>query len=132
VGKGGVPPGGGQRVGFRFADEGAAGKERRAEILEVREDGLTFRFDDLEGLGADAAFPAARALELRFGLELAHPTHEFQVKARVESAEGLAGRKVSVRAAFGEMSRGEREAIGRFVRDLRYIRDQTGGDALDA
>lgn len=131
VGKGGVAPGGAQRVGFRFASEGEKGRERLAELLEMREDGLSLRLDNVEGLDPAAAFPPGRELILRFGLELAHPTHEFRVRGRVRTADSGAGRKVAVHVAFDRMPRTEEEAIARFVKDLRYIRSETGSGGGD-
>jgi anti-anti-sigma factor len=103
-----------RRVAFRFEDEGASGRERRAEILELREDGLVFRLDDLEGLDAAKVFPAGRALDLRFG---ADPSGGIRAKGKVEGADAGAGRKVSVRAAFVGLGAADREAVGRLVKE---------------
>ena len=112
--------GSGRRVAFRFPDEGAAGREKRAEILEVREDGVTFRLDDLEGLDAAAVFAPGRAVALRFG-----PDGGIRVEGKVASADAGAGRRLSVRAAFAGLSAPDRAAVVRLAREIR-------GEPLDA
>jgi len=118
--------GGGRRVAFRFPDEGASGKERRAEVLELREDGIAFRIDDLEGIDLGAVFRAGRSLELRFGPEGAAG---LRVRGKVGAADAGAGRRLSVRASFEGLSGPEREALGRLVREIRYARGGTGDAA---
>ncbi len=111
AGRGGT---GGRRVAFRFPDEGAAGKVRRAEILEVREDGVTFRLDDLEGLDPSVVFAPGRAVELRFG-----PDGGVRVGGKVASADAGAGRRLSVRAGFSGLTAPDRAAVGRLAREIR-------------
>ena len=125
-GGGGEGAAGARRVGFRFPDEGAAGREKRAEILELREDGLTFRLDDLEGLDPAAVFAPGRAVELRFGPGGAGGAGEIRAGGRVESVESAAGRRLTVRAAFAGLTGPDREAVGRLVRDARYAPAEAG------
>jgi anti-anti-sigma factor len=113
---------GGRRVAFRFPDEGAAGRERRAEVLELREDGIVFRIDDLEGIDLGAVFRAGRALELRFGPEGAAG---LRIQGAVASADSGAGRRLSVRAGFAGLSASDRAAVVRLAREIR-------GEAVDA
>ena len=100
---GGQGAGGAARVAFRFPDEGAAGKERRAEVLEVRETGLTFRLDDLEGLDPSVVFPPGRALELHLG--------QVRAKGKVEAVDAGVGRRLSVRALFEGLAEADRKAL---------------------
>ena len=117
-----------RRVGFRFPDEGASGREKRAEILEVREDGLSFRLDDLEGIDPAVVFAAGRAVELRFGAAAAGPAGEILAKGKVDAVESAAGRRLSVRASFAGLGGPEKEAVGRLVRELRYARPGETGE----
>lgn len=110
----------GRRVAFRFPDEGAAGREKRAEILEVREDGITFRMDDLEGLDPSVVFAPGRSVELSFG-----PDGGIRTAGTVASADSGAGRRLSVRAAFSGLSAPDRAAVVRLARDIR-------GETVDA
>jgi len=105
---------GGRRVAFRFPDEGAAGRERRAEILEVREDGVTFRLDDLEGIDPASVFRPGRAVALRFGSD-----GGIRVEGTVASADAGAGRRLSVRAAFAGLPAADRAAVVRLAREVR-------------
>jgi anti-anti-sigma factor len=98
-----VGSGGAGRVAFRFPDEGASGKERRAEVLEIRAAGLTFRLDDLEGLDPAAVFRPGRAVDLSLG--------GVRAKGKVEAVDSGAGRRLSVRALFEGLSDADRKAL---------------------
>jgi anti-sigma B factor antagonist len=113
------------RVGFRFPGEGAA-PERRAEVVEVHGDGLSFRFDNVEGLDVLATFVAGREIELRLGAAGAGSPGEVRARGRVEGTDVSPGGKVVVRASLAGAGGPEQEALARLARDLPGARGRAG------
>ncbi len=116
------------RVAFAFHDA-AEGKERVAEMRSLHRDGLAFSYENIEGLDVGTVFRPGRRLGLRFRLPLYHPTHEFRVEGVIGVADEAAGKKVGVHVAFDSLGEVEAAAIGKFVEDMKFIREEIPPDA---
>ncbi|MHC4925478.1 MAG: hypothetical protein ACYTG4_15585, partial [Planctomycetota bacterium] len=125
VGAEGIGVVGENQVAYSFADEEDA-MVSHAELRDLHTEGLSFVFENLDDIDAEAAFPTGRLLDLKFHLPLYHPTHEFKMKGAVGAVDASAGRKVTVRVAFESVSELEHEAIEKFVTDMQFIEKEVG------
>jgi len=103
------------------AEETFGPRPRRGRLVKMHDDGLTFEFENLDGLVVADLFPPSASLELRFLLPIYHPTHEFKAGGEVTSHEILGPETVRVHVLITSLSDPERAAIKQYVKDLRDI-----------
>jgi len=106
------------------AEESFGSRARRGRIEEIREDGISIAFENLENLDIEAAFAAGAIAKLSFLIPLYHPTHVFNVEASITGYEPLGRETVIIRTDFTEISEPESEAVKQYVKDLRFLNDE--------
>ena len=118
--------GGGEEVEFLLpaAKETFGDRPRRGRIAEIEEDGLTFRFENLDRLSTDEAFAIASPIELKFQVPLYHPSHVFDVGGEIRAVEVVGLESVVVHVQFTRISEPEQQAIRQYVKDLRFLGDE--------
>jgi anti-anti-sigma factor len=130
VGSEGVGVDGEIQVAFSFLDvaqQAAAGSEpRMGRMKTIGDQGISFQWENLDGLDAEKMFATGASVRLRFQLPLYHESHTFQADATVASAQVSAGNRVLVTLRFGELRDVEKKAIQQYVRDLRYLKGELG------
>jgi anti-sigma B factor antagonist len=99
-------------------------RPRRGRLEKMHDEGLTFDFENLDGLDVVSVFSPGAPLKLRFLLPLYHPTHVFNAGAEVGTHEMLGPQTVRIHVRFTDLSDPEREAIKQYVKDLRQLRSQ--------
>ncbi len=119
--------GGGEDVSFLVlgAEESFGTRARNGIVEEIFEDGMAVAFENLEGLEVERAIPAGAIAELEFRIPLYHPTHVFEVKGTITGHERLGRETVLFRVEFTEISDAEREAVKQYVKDLRFLNDES-------
>jgi anti-sigma B factor antagonist len=106
------------------AEEQFGARARRGRLEKIHDDGLSFDFENLDGLDVAEIFSTGSTVELRFMLPLYHPTHEFKVGSTVGTHEILGPQTVRVHVRFSQISEPEHEAIKQYVKDMRDIHGQ--------
>jgi anti-sigma B factor antagonist len=99
-------------------------RPRRGRLEKMHDEGLTFDFENLDGLDVVSVFSPGAPLKLRFLLPLYHPTHVFNAGAEVGTHEMLGPQTVRIHVRFTDLSDPEREAIKQYVKDLWQLRSQ--------
>jgi len=99
-------------------------RPRRGKLVKMHDEGLTFDFENLDGLVIPEVFPSGAPLQLRFLLPLYHPTHEFKAGGEVGTHELLGPQTIRVHVRITDLSDPEREAIKQYVKDLRHLGGQ--------
>lgn len=100
-------------------------RARRGKIEEIREDGLSLSFENLESLDIEAACPAGATVQLAFRIPLYHPTHVFEVEAAITGHEQVGRETVILRTDFTEISDTELAAVAQYVKDLRFLNEES-------
>jgi anti-anti-sigma factor len=100
-------------------------RARRGRIEEIREDGISIAFENLDNLEIEAAFAAGAIVKLSFLIPLYHPTHVFDVEGAITGHELLGRETVIIRTDFTEISDAELEAVKQYVKDLRFLNDES-------
>lgn len=115
--------GGGEAVEFLVlgAEESFGTRARRGSIEEIREEGISVAFENLEGLDVESACPPGATAKLSFRIPLYHPTHVFNVEAAITGHEQVGRETVILRTEFTEISDTERAAVSQYVKDLRFL-----------
>lgn len=128
VGSDGVTVEGEQQVAFEFADTermAIAGAEPRIGLMRsISEQGLSFVWENLDGLDVDTLFAPDSPLGLRFHLPLFHESHAFTPAATVTHSSLSGQNKVTVQLRFDGLSGAESRAIEQYVKDLRYLKGE--------
>ena len=106
------------------AEEVFGPRPRRGRLVKMHDEGLTFDFENLDGLVVADVFPSGAPLELKFLLPLYHPTHEFKAGGSVGTHEILGPETIRVHVKITDLSEPEREAIKQYVKDLRLLGGQ--------
>jgi len=106
------------------AEESFGSRARRGRIEEIREEGISIAFENIENLDIEAAFAAGAILKLSFLIPLYHPTHVFNVEGAITGHEQLGRETVIIRTDFTEISDAELEAVKQYVKDLRFLNDE--------
>lgn len=117
----------GEEVAFFRPDceESFGPRPRRGKLVKMHDDGLTFDFENLDGLVIPEVFPVGAPLELRFLLPLYHLTHEFKAGGEVSTHEVLGPSTIRVHVRITDLSEPERAAIKQYVIDLRLLGGQS-------
>ena len=130
VGSEGVGVDGDIQVGFSFAGAAqvaASGGDARIGLMKnIGDQGISFLWENLDGLEIDKMFTPGAAVKVRFQLPLYHESHMFQVDGAIASAEVTAGSRVLVQVRFGALRDVEKKAIQQYVRDIRYLKGELG------
>ena len=130
VGAEGVGVDGDVQISFSFpgvAQAAVAGSDARiGKMKSIGEQGISFQWENLDGLDAEKMFTAGAPIKLRFQLPLYHESHTFQADANVVSGDVSAGNRVLVQAKFASLKDVEKKAIQQYVRDLRYLKGEIG------
>jgi anti-anti-sigma factor len=128
VGADGVGVDGEQQVSFSFVERGqtdVAGDAPRIGLLKkIGEAGITFQWENLDGLDVDRMFTVGAPVRLRFQLPLYHESHMFTPDASVIGSSITAGNRMTVQLKFVNLKDVERRAIQQYVRDLRYLKGE--------
>jgi len=119
--------GGGEAVEFLVlgAEEAFGTRPRRGRIEQIYEDGISLAFENLENLDIEAAFATGAIVTLSFLIPLYHPTHVFKVEGAITGHEQLGRETVIICTDFTEISDAEREAVKQYVKDLRFLNDES-------
>jgi anti-anti-sigma factor len=130
VGAEGVGVDGEIQVAFSFTDPAqiaAAGTEARmARMGKIGEQGISFLWENLDGLDAEKMFLTGTPIKLRFQLPLYHESHTFTADGTVATSEVTAGNRVTVQVRFAGLRDVEKKAIQQYVRDIRYLKGELG------
>lgn len=128
VGSEGVTVEGEQQVAFTFVapeQAGVAGSEPRMGLMRsISEQGLSFVWENLDGLDTEALFAPDTRLKLRFQLPLFHETHTFSPDVTVTHSSMSGQGKVTVQLRFDQLSGPEARAVEQYVKDLRYLKGE--------
>jgi len=117
--------GGGEAVEFLVlgAEEAFGKRARRGRMEEIREEGISIAFENLEGLDVEAAVPVGATVKLSFRIPLYHASHVFRVEGAITGHEMLGRETVALRIDFTEISEEEREAVKQYVKDMRFLNE---------
>lgn len=130
VGTEGVGVDGEIQVAFQFTDaaqQQVAGAEARmGRMMKIGEAGVSFQWENLDGLDTDRMFTTGAPIRLRFQLPMYHESHTFQADGTLLSAETTAGSRILVSVKFAALRDVEKRAIQQYVRDIRYLKGEIG------
>lgn len=130
VGTEGVGVDGEIQIAFQFLDPAQtafAGTEPRiGRMVKIGEAGISFQWENLDGLDSERIFVPGAQIRLRFQLPMYHESHTFQADGSVLSVEVSAGTRLLVATRFAALRDVEKRAIQQYVRDIRYLKGEIG------